>query len=821
MNIDDIFKKALTFRLAQYINYVPHVLRGLITSFCFVVATLSFSALFLNNILPRVPKILEAITTVQDIQIGLAFVSSHTEPLTLILLGSLCVALLGSGLNSFYTYHYLRGVRRIFKKQETDITYEVAEVVSKNVMTLSSLVNNKESAFLIKRLQLDREYLLSHFGNLSLPSEISTELFETHVTLGALWRAMYESSEELRSYMLSASVKKKTLFRTSVWMDRLVEERKRKSAWWWRENLSKIRGFAKTLSYGMTGYIALHANEMILDRKITQLGETILHQDECNQLEEILAKGQGSNAVLVGPDGSGRYSVTLALTRAIEEGHVYAEIEHKRMFLLNVSSFELINDKILFENTLINTFNEAVTARNIIFVIDEVAKIVEMSVNLGVDFWSLIDPYIEHGAVSLVVLANETTYSKEEYRRIFDKRFEVIKMRDLDSDLLLPYLEDKALAEERMTGKYFTYTGLEVIANALPTFFVEDAPLVKASALLETIVSTLSSSPVITDQDVSKYLETTTGVSLGKIGEGEKEQLLHLEEILSQNVKGQKEAVSAIAKTMRRVRSGITDTGKPMGTFLFFGPTGSGKTETAKTLAKVFFGSEEYMSRLDMGEYALADSAERLLGGRDDEGELAKLIHQRPHGVLLLDEFEKSSRDVKDLFLRVLDEGVFTNGQGHVVSLRTQIIIATSNAGTALILESHLSSEYDDTVFAEVKKKVIDYVLSQGIFKPELVNRFDAAVMFLPLSRDATTGVARKMLDELGSRVQERGYNVVWADDLVDYVVANSNAAEFGGRAIQRMIQDTIEDILSKKIIEGEIKEGDTLTLSRKDIPGV
>lgn len=813
MHTDDIFKKAVSFNPALAVNVIPRGVRSAIVFLCLVAAIFSLSVLVLGAPVAAESFVLEKVRMI------LMPVLDYQLFFTALLFSAVSLGILGAGINSFHTYHYLRGVRRVFEKKETDITYEVAEVFSSPLPTLNALFLHKESAFLLNRLRLDKDYLSTTFGHLPLPTEVTSPLFESHLTLGSLWKAAYETHKELAEYLLSQSVKKQTLYRTAAWMDRLLEDRKKERAWWWRENLSKVRGLAKILSYGMTGYMSHYAKEMTLDPKLSELGDVILHQEECDQLEEILTKKQGSNAVIVGPDGSGRYTVTLALARAIERGYVYSEIEHKRMFLIHASSFELINEKVALENSIITIFNEAVVAGNIIFVIDDIVKLTELCKQFGVDFFSLVDPYIAHSATSLVVLTDGTTYSQDEYRHVFESSFEVIKMRDLNSDLLLPYLEDKAIAVERVTGKYFTYTALEMIAQSLPVFFVEDAPLAKANALLETIANTTSSTMILGDDDVQTYLQTTTGVMQGKVGEEEKENLLHLEDVLSQNVIGQKEAISAVAKTMRRIRSGVADGGKPMGTFLFLGPTGSGKTETAKTLAKVFFGSEEYMSRIDMGEYTLPESVERVLGDKEHEGELARLVHLRPHGVLLLDEFEKSSKDIQDFFLRILDEGVFTDGQGHIVSLRTQIIIATSNAGTELIRESHLSSEYNEATFSAVKREVIDAILKQGVFKPELVNRFDATVMFLPLSHETVKGVTRKILDELGARIQERGYGVVWSDDLVEYVTEHSQTDEFGGRAIQRVIQDTVEDILSKRIIQGDLKMGDTITLSRGDMP--
>jgi ATP-dependent Clp protease ATP-binding subunit ClpA len=281
---------------------------------------------------------------------------------------------------------------------------------------------------------------------------------------------------------------------------------------------------------------------------------------------------------------------------------------------------------------------------------------------------------------------------------------------------------------------------------------------------------------------------------------------------------GQDEAIKIVASTMRRSRAGLTSSTKPIGSFLFLGPTGVGKTETAKTLASVFFGSEDHMSRIDMNEYTMNDSSYRLLGDANQEGDIAKLIHSRPYGVLLLDEFEKATTDVKDIFLRILDEGVFTNGAGKVISARTQIVIATSNAGSSFIQESGLHAGSTKEEIDTIKNKLIEAIVSEGLFRPELINRFDAVVLFHPLGGDSRTLIARKMLEALKKRALDQGYSITFTDALVEKVVGSENNASFGGRAIQRNIQSEVEEALARKIIEGSLKVGDQVVIDASDI---
>jgi ATP-dependent Clp protease ATP-binding subunit ClpA len=323
---------------------------------------------------------------------------------------------------------------------------------------------------------------------------------------------------------------------------------------------------------------------------------------------------------------------------------------------------------------------------------------------------------------------------------------------------------------------------------------------------------------VLDEESVADTIKSITGVSTGEIQADEKERLLTLETTLHKKVMGQNEALKVVASTMRRSRAGLTSANKPIGSFLFLGPTGVGKTETAKTLAEVFFGTEDHMSRIDMNEYTMGNSSYRLLGDLNQEGDIAKCIHGRPYGVLLLDEFEKSTTEVKDIFLRVLDEGVFTNGAGKTISARTQIIIATSNAGSDYIRESGLNPNSTKEEIEVIKTKLIDTIISLGLFRPELINRFDAVVVFHPLGEDSRILIAKKMLEALKQRVLLQGYDVTFTDALVQKVLEGEGSIMFGGRAIQRNIQTEVEEALAKKIIEGSLQVGEAIVIDAGDL---
>ena len=316
--------------------------------------------------------------------------------------------------------------------------------------------------------------------------------------------------------------------------------------------------------------------------------------------------------------------------------------------------------------------------------------------------------------------------------------------------------------------------------------------------------------------EVVGLIKNKTGIPASAATPTERDKLLNLETILQKRVVGQGEALKAVATAARRARSGIQNPNRPLGSFLFLGPTGVGKTETAKALAEAFFGDEKKILRLDMSEYKGDEAMDKLIGSfeRGRPGVLSSLVRENPYGVLLLDEFEKAARDVLDLFLQVLDEGFFTDMSGKRVNLRNLLIIATSNAGADKIWQ--FVKQGGD--LQNHKNEIVDELVSQAILKPELLNRFDGVILFQPIVGDDLRAVAKLQLKKLAERLREKSVDLAINEQLVDYLVQFGTDPKFGARPLNRAIQDKVEALIAEKLLKGEIQPGQKVELTGTDL---
>ena len=329
----------------------------------------------------------------------------------------------------------------------------------------------------------------------------------------------------------------------------------------------------------------------------------------------------------------------------------------------------------------------------------------------------------------------------------------------------------------------------------------------------------------VTEDDVANVVAAWTKIPVNKINENDAARLKKLEDELHKRVIGQEEAVTAVAKAVRRGRVGLKDPKRPIGSFLFLGPTGVGKTEVSKALAEAVFGTEESIIRVDMSEYMEKHSVSKMIGsppgyvGHEDGGQLSEKVRRNPFSVILFDEIEKAHPDVFNILLQVLDDGRITDSQGRYVDFKNTIIIMTSNAGASAIIEPKKlgfgSTEDEKQDHERMKNSVMEEV--RRIFKPEFLNRIDETIVFRTLNKDDMKKIVTILANDLQKRAKEQlDIDIVFRDSAKELIVEKAYDRKYGARPLKRKIQDEVEDLLSEEIIEGKIKAGDKVIISTK-----
>ena len=460
--------------------------------------------------------------------------------------------------------------------------------------------------------------------------------------------------------------------------------------------------------------------------------------------------------------------------------------------------------------------NQAQRAGNVILVVENIANFVKAAESIGVDIITLIEPYLGAPDINIIFTDNPSSYHHEIETLGIIQRMETIYIEPpslLGTERLL---EDVVRSYENQFNTVLTYPGLQAITISADRYIPTGVMPDKAIDLLVEVMGAAGQAGAthVTEEFVQKHVSQKTGTPIRPIPDSERETLLGLEDKLHERVVGQDAAITAISSAMRRARAGIQDSERPMGSFLFLGPTGVGKTETAKALANVFFGSESNMQRLDMSEFSGADGLERLLGDGNTSGIISDMMQEHPYAVLLLDEFEKASQGVHDLFLQILDEGRFTDTRGNIVNMRNTIVIATSNAGSKSIIQAVQAGRK----LSELQEPIVDSIIKDGIYRPELINRFDGVIIFEPLNQEEQKVVAGYLTNELQERMRQKGYSLVLSDDLITEVAKRGYNPQFGARPMRRVIQDEIEEMVARKIIAGSLKKGDTITITATDL---
>ncbi|MDO8590253.1 MAG: ATP-dependent Clp protease ATP-binding subunit [bacterium] len=755
-----------------------------------------------RGIVKTVLILLFAITSIWSIGLGLAFFS-----LWLILSLFDCF---------FYSLYFKRSKDTgrfacelaliVFGSPEGDLTY--------------GFMSAKLGREILWRCGIDQESQKNFLSNRkSKVTSASFKLTRGHSILRGYLGGLLTSDIEFKNFILTHHVTEEEFLGAATWTASVRFNILKSKRWWGKDNLFKIDPIGRDWSYGKSFSLMKYARPLIIS---DSMGEEGYHIEEAKLLEIALSRSHEANALLVGDDGVGKMEVLEELHKLIEKDEVSAALSNKQIWVFEISTLSAAasNGQIL-ERELIKVLQESERAGNVIFVIPNMAAFLSAGNSYGVSVLALLSPFLSSSQMQIVGVSNT-----EEYQRLLEplgeikQHFEKVNVLPVDEDALVQMLESEVNHLEKQMNILISYPALSEAVAASKQYFV-DRPLAdSAMDLIATSSAKVSQDGrgIVNKEDILSAVKSKTGIPTGFVKPEEKDKLLNLEIILKERIVGQDDAIKAVSDAVRRARSGIGNPLRPAGSFLFIGPTGVGKTETAKALGEVFFGQASKLLRLDMSEYNAPDSLNRLIGSFESKtpGTLTTLLRENPYGVLLLDEFEKTDSKVLDLFLQIIDEGIFSDMRGEKVSARNVIIVATSNAGSDLIFE-YVKSGKDLSLARET---IINEIIAKGIFKPELLNRFDGVILFHPLDEASLREVSKRLLSHLTLRLKKQGITLKISDSLISFLTKKGMDPKFGARPLNRAIQETVEQVIAKKMISGEITSGSEIELTEKDVNG-
>jgi len=657
----------------------------------------------------------------------------------------------------------------------------------------------------------DFKYAIAEaLGAASTMGHISIE--EKDILIG-----LAKCNDIFRKALMDFDLKSEDVENLAVWLDSAETFLENRRKFWSYENLSRAGSLGKDWASGYT--ITLDQFSIDWRREVSRSSfkEIVGHEKEIEQTEMILARSDKANALIVGEPGTGRKSIVEAIAQKCYLEKSLPELNDKRVVELDLVRLAArVQDFEKLESTLDEIFSEALASGNVILAVDELHNFVEQKSQRpgAIDISGILSKYLAIPSFQFVgITSYDGLHRCIERNRSFADFFRKVEVSEISEAETIRVLQNYALGFEYRNKILILYPAIREIVN-LTAKYMPSLPFPKkATDILDEAVVYLQTlkEKVLLPHHIAEIISQKTEIPVGKMDVKEKETLLNLENLIHQRIVNQAEAVKEISIAMRRARAGIGSGKRPMGTFLFLGPTGVGKTETSKALSQIYFGSEEKTIRLDMSEFQAIADIPRLIGSVSPvemQGLLTTPVRETPFSLLLLDEIEKAHPDILNLLLQVLDEGHITDGQGRKVVFTNTIIICTSNAGADMIFKEVESGQAID------KQKLVGSLIEKGLFRPEFINRFDATVIFHPLTKGNLLDISALMLGALKKNLEEKEIHFEITEDLKEKIVEMSYKPEFGAREMRRVIQDTVENSVAQALLSDKIKKGDVISIN-------
>lgn len=538
------------------------------------------------------------------------------------------------------------------------------------------------------------------------------------------------------------------------------------------------------------------------------------HEEVLNQMMHVLAQSGRRNATLVGEVGVGKTTLVYALAQKLISASkaISPELRYRQIIELDASTLiSRAKGRGELENLLIRLFNEAIHAKNIILFLDEAQLFLQDGTG-SVDLSSILLPVLEGGALQIVLAISDQQWLRlSQTNPSLAQLMNRVVVSPLDQNDTMLVMEDQILLLEGRNPVVYMHQSLTQAYKLADRFIRDQAFPGKAIRLLEAAAGFAEQKHFITEKSVQQAVEKSFDVKVQTASSSEeRDTLLNLEGRIHERMINQTHAVQVVSDALRRARAGVSNQNKPIGTFLFLGPTGVGKTELSKALAAVYFGGEDRLIRVDLNEYSQASDVTRLLEiGSENTNSLTAQISKQPFSVVLLDEIEKAHPNVLNVLLQLLDEGMLRDSQNKPVSFRDAIVIATSNAGADKIREHIAVGEQ----LEQFEGSFIDGLIDSNVFRPEFINRFDETVLFRPLSINELKQVVDLILIGINKTLAAQKVSVQLTDAAKGFLAETGYDPRLGARPLRRVTQRSIENIMAQKLLSGSVQPGTVVQL--------
>lgn len=632
--------------------------------------------------------------------------------------------------------------------------------------------------------------------------------------------SLQKSEEEKKNiqrdnFIKSRMLQKENLAQVNAWFEVYYLQNLLKRRWWTIDNLFSIPPLARDWASGYTPTLEKYTDELTKGEYQGRIKKIVGREKEIEQIEQILSKSQEANIILVGESGIGRQSIIDEFSRRIYLGKSNSLLNYKRVIRLNLEAIltEFVDQK-QRENFLEELLGEASEAKNIILVVDNFERYISSSDVNHIDLSLPIEKFAKGNSLQFIGITTASLYDKYVFpNSAISQLFTKIDIEEVDKKACLEIILNLVPYFEQRYKLTIPFETVEIIIEK-SEFYMTNVPFPeKAIELLETTCSFVAQQhkETLLPEDVNNVLTQLTH-SPTKLDQKTKKTLVDFEKILSTRIIYQSNAVTQLSAALRRSFLLLGKRKKPLASFLFLGPTGVGKTETAKALADIFFHQQKGLVRFDMSLYQSKNDIPSLIGSVESQnpGLLTEAIRDNPYSVLLLDEIEKAHKDLLNIFLTILDEGYLTDGLGKKVDCKNLMIICTSNAGSDFIFEK----VKNNTIISS--EEIINYLVSKAFFSPELLNRFDGVIVFEPLTENALYIIAQRIILKINENYQNlHKIKIVVTDQFLKDLVQRGYSKEFGARNLERTISQEIESKVAKKVLEGTIKPGQTVEFGK------